>query len=374
MDIKNFRNIKTEAKVTCCFVCGSSVDNNTPKLFSFVPKHSKQPMAKLLQQVMCQTADKLFNKNEMNESTNHLCKMCSDQLNQYDYGIWLAKRSQEVLQKAFKDKYGKISTNDPSPTKAYDTPMNVTKEETIGFSDDDINSNDASDFKTEGEGSVYSDDSEAAEVIEISIVSEEEGDNDEEEKGDGGTSSVKKEQRTFAIHGPSKSYKKPGEKRKYQRKKDSELDCRLCGLRFNTLAEIQEHNTSHDGLDPLQCPICQKHFHKKGALVVHMSIHTGEKKYVCSLCGKAYIHYASFHIHTLAHNNIREKKCEICGRLFYSNSHLNRHMRVHSGAKPYKCDHCGREFAQRYNLTVHQKAHDGIQVVRKRKITAVEPL
>lgn len=358
-------NIKKESS---CFICGFSVDSSCLKLFSFVSKYSKTSVQNLLQQVIAQSPY----KSDINDLESNLCQNCSDQLNQYDYGIWMAKRAQEVLQKCFIEKHLKPSNQQPSNI-CIDIPIKVSKEEAQPMVfDDDNQFEDLPAAESDDDESVYSDDSQTPEVIEISIVTSDESGDDikEEEDNEGGVHKVKQ---TYTIQGPRKATKIPQEKRKYQRRKETDLDCRLCGLRFTTDEEFKEHSAKHEGIDPLQCPICHKHFHKKGGLVVHMSIHTGEKKYVCSLCGKAYIHYASFHIHTLAHNNIREKKCEICGKLFYSNSHLNRHMRVHSGVKPFRC-HCGREFAQRYNLTVHQKAHEGIQVVRKKKVTTVEPL
>lgn len=323
-----------------CYVCGGRTKYDEDNNISSISKYQKITIKSLLTQVLSLTDDSL--EKTRDATSQVLCWECKEQIDLYDYGVWITQKTEKELQRVYR-------SNDQ---------LKLTPNQTVLIE----------------ENEVYEEEYLEEYLEEVAAY-------DEIETEDHNlTEAVDQPQNDGSL--------KNGELETKTKPKD--LKCRLCFLKLPNAEELNKHIQSHKGLSsPLQCPICYKIYTSKGILVRHMPLHFNAKNYVCSKCGKAFVHFGSFNAHQavhrdevkvyacnicgkefayygsyrthkLAHENKKDKKCPVCGLAFIRKSHLERHIRgKHTGEKRYKC-HCGARFAEKYNLVTHQKMHEGV--------------
>lgn len=92
-----------------------------------------------------------------------------------------------------------------------------------------------------------------------------------------------------------------------------------------------DHEASLEDADGSQvaCKYCVRVFDSVGELMDHMSAHQGERPF----------------------------RCEYCGKAFKFRHHLKDHHRIHTGERPFDCKICGKSFARSSILKTHCKIH-----------------
>lgn len=343
-----------------CYVCGEYTDCIEENLLSLISKHQQLPVHTLLSQVLTLQNDNTIQDYVVEDLpvSAAICLECYEQIDLYDYGVWIAKKTETELKRVYKEKIDKkLSTkdilnpyNEENNAKEYleQTKSDAKKAETVIITEENALSIDYLNINDTNEA--YLDNN----CLETELKIE-----------------------------PKLKEKKP-RNTYYKKRTLTDLDCKFCALRFSSENEVKQHLELHQGLHPLQCPICFKVYGKKDALIRHMCLHTGThqylcfvcgktfihygsydshksihdtlnaKKYECKTCGKIFIHHGSYRTHKLSHENRKEKICYFCNKTFLRTSHLKRHIRTHTQEKLYECP-CGLKFAEKYNLTAHQR-------------------
>nr|WBB44920.1 tramtrack p88 [Chrysogorgia stellata] len=80
---------------------------------------------------------------------------------------------------------------------------------------------------------------------------------------------------------------------------------------------------------PVTCKYCTRVFDTIGNLLDHMTVHQGDRPFRCDFCGKA----------------------------FKFRHHLKDHCRIHTGERPFQCNICGKSFGRSSILKTHSKIH-----------------
>ncbi|XP_060809176.1 zinc finger protein 260 isoform X8 [Amyelois transitella] len=83
--------------------------------------------------------------------------------------------------------------------------------------------------------------------------------------------------------------------------------CSVCGMKFFTNYELQEHSIKHGGERIYQCDVCKKSYARLKTLREHMRIHNNDRRFVCSVCGQAFIQNCSLKQHLRVHHPTQMK-------------------------------------------------------------------
>ncbi|XP_049883250.1 zinc finger protein 260-like isoform X8 [Pectinophora gossypiella] len=78
--------------------------------------------------------------------------------------------------------------------------------------------------------------------------------------------------------------------------------CAVCGMKFFTNYELQEHSIKHGGERIYQCDICKKSYARLKTLREHMRIHNNDRRFVCMVCGQAFVQNCSLKQHVRVHH------------------------------------------------------------------------
>lgn len=78
--------------------------------------------------------------------------------------------------------------------------------------------------------------------------------------------------------------------------------CAVCGMKFFTNYELQEHSIKHGGERIYQCDVCKKAYARLKTLREHMRIHNNDRRFICSVCGQAFIQNCSLKQHFRVHH------------------------------------------------------------------------
>ena len=169
---------------------------------------------------------------------------------------------------------------------------------------------------------------------------------------------------------PKRSAKRP--KRFSPEKDPTNLTCYDCDINFETLTDLEKHETSHQRTSAkpkphhFYCEECQKSFSSKQVLNNHKLLHKNERKFGCEECGKKFVTPFALSTHQKLHQGKTEKfPCDHCGKTLNSASNLLRHLRsVHfemSDQRVFTCDTCGKDFKDPSGLAAHKKTHVGVK-------------
>lgn len=78
--------------------------------------------------------------------------------------------------------------------------------------------------------------------------------------------------------------------------------CSVCGMKFFTNYELQEHSVKHSGERIYQCDVCKKSYARLKTLREHMRIHNNDRRFACPVCGQAFIQNCSLKQHVRVHH------------------------------------------------------------------------
>ena len=150
--------------------------------------------------------------------------------------------------------------------------------------------------------------------------------------------------------------------------------CAECGASFRQLANLNEHQMSHQ-FGRHACDVCKKDFTTIHSLLKHKLLHKNNEK-KCGVCSKQFGHYSQLRRHAVKH--VESLKCGICCKTFVNRSDLKIHIEyVHvdgitnidehvevvkeqligSEEEVHKCSHCGIEYSQAEYLKAHMLFH-----------------
>ena len=183
-------------------------------------------------------------------------------------------------------------------------------------------------------------------------------------------------------------------------------DCLVCGERFLTIIDYENHETIHEDCDDVEsrkvtelenndnsnvdkqvednlpqgmeiiescyknentlskrkhfeCKICCQLFYNQKDLKRHETIHTGEKSFQCQICKKKFATSRNLNKHEIVHTDKKPHQCRTCLKSFRQKQSLKIHELLHSGEKPYKCKTCPKSFVQLDGLKTHMMIHTG---------------
>ncbi|KAJ0170006.1 hypothetical protein K1T71_014612 [Dendrolimus kikuchii] len=143
----------------------------------------------------------------------------------------------------------------------------------------------------------------------------------------------------------------------------SDMTCRHCGDRSETLERLVQHLESHNVkfnydeklLKPTDCVlpynlsngkykccVCDKEFPFFKTLTKHMNDHS--TNFVCDVCGKCFLLPERLRAHVGIHVNSNTVNCEHCGKICASNAHLRSHKRHHHKKRSHVCCICNKSF------------------------------
>ncbi|XP_060809173.1 zinc finger protein 366 isoform X5 [Amyelois transitella] len=161
----------------------------------------------------------------------------------------------------------------------------------------------------------------------------------------------------------------------------SEMECKICATKPNSLAELKYHLKDHDKLiDPdlkdniipfkidsgesYQCVICDQVFIKVRILVIHMSVHFNN--YSCEICGSGFMTLRLLKKHLEVHET-GHYPCDKCNKVFTTPYKRTLHIRgVHMKQYPRRCPMCPERFNSNYKRTIHlQDVHNQSTRVHK---------
>ncbi|XP_034838283.1 zinc finger protein 878-like isoform X20 [Maniola hyperantus] len=137
------------------------------------------------------------------------------------------------------------------------------------------------------------------------------------------------------------------------------LTCRLCVQRFETLESVADHlKTIHEQAidlnarlgvmpyvlrkDSFNCVVCAKScpslFHLNRHTITHFL------SYVCHFCGKSYIATTGLLRHVRSKHQEYKVSCRRCGKVFPNMEAKEKHRRTEKSCMPYCCSKCPERF------------------------------
>lgn len=148
--------------------------------------------------------------------------------------------------------------------------------------------------------------------------------------------------------------------KRHEKKVKAQLQCDICKMTFVSKVNVIRHMVKFHGSAPSKsthfCELCGKGFPDKKGYHTHMYRHKNSTpKYICTLCGRGFTSLALLNVHTNSHNGVKPYNCKECGKAFVRTGQLNVHMRIHTGIKPYICSEegCDRAYAHSVDLKRH---------------------
>ena len=133
----------------------------------------------------------------------------------------------------------------------------------------------------------------------------------------------------------------------------SDLECSVCGEKFDQVTDIERHATQdHPGLRPFKCSFesCTSDFASYYLRLKHVKqVHIKKKTHMCPFCGVLFVRGSALNVHVKkVHSNSDEGsvRCPLCHKKIADMLKLKEHMSVHTGERNFTCDFkgCGKSF------------------------------
>lgn len=125
-----------------------------------------------------------------------------------------------------------------------------------------------------------------------------------------------------------------------------------CGKEYSSALSFRKHSAVHAAEDGnLDCTICGKKFNNKEEIVLHLKIHAGSR--------------------TVKTPADRKYHCDHCDRSFFTGKDVRRHLVVHTGKRDFLCQFCPQRFGRKDHLVRHiKKSHNNSGKKGRKKFEA----
>lgn len=136
--------------------------------------------------------------------------------------------------------------------------------------------------------------------------------------------------------------------------------CPICDEKFTSYKQRLKHLKVIHGEKTaiFPCPSCPKVFELCSSRTSHIKFHhLKERKYVCSVCGMKFFSNYELQEHSKKHGGERIYQCDVCKKSYARLKTLREHMRIHNNDRRFVCKICGQAFIQNCSLKLHMRVH-----------------
>ncbi|XP_026743933.1 zinc finger protein 287-like isoform X7 [Trichoplusia ni] len=136
--------------------------------------------------------------------------------------------------------------------------------------------------------------------------------------------------------------------------------CPICDEKFASYKHRLKHlNTIHgEKTAVFPCPSCPKVFDLCSRRTAHIRFqHLQERNHVCSICGMKFFTNYELQEHSIKHGGERIYQCDVCKKSYARLKTLREHMRIHNNDRRFICPVCGQSFIQNCSLKQHVRVH-----------------
>lgn len=140
-------------------------------------------------------------------------------------------------------------------------------------------------------------------------------------------------------------------------RKHFKMVCDICGVNFETCAEVKSHyKSAHNTNGYLKC--CDRKFYSRLDIMGHIQYHTDPLK--CEICGKIFAEARTLKNHMDTHRpEKRIYHCDQCPKTFLKPYHLDTHHQVHEDesqmTQAFICEICAKVMKNKVNFDYHMK-------------------
>lgn len=143
-------------------------------------------------------------------------------------------------------------------------------------------------------------------------------------------------------------------------KSNKRYKCPICDEKFASYKHRLKHlNIVHgEKTAVFPCPSCPKVFDLCSRRTAHIRFqHLQERKHVCTVCGMKFFTNYELQEHSIKHGGERIYQCDVCKKAYARLKTLREHMRIHNNDRRFSCPDCGQTFIQNCSLKQHTRVH-----------------
>lgn len=136
--------------------------------------------------------------------------------------------------------------------------------------------------------------------------------------------------------------------------------CPICDEKFVSYKHRLKHlNLVHGEKTAIfPCPVCPKVFDLCSQRTAHIRFrHLQERNHICAVCGMKFFTNYELQEHSIKHGGERIYKCDVCKKAYARLKTLREHMRIHNNDRRFVCPVCGQSFIQNCSLKQHMRVH-----------------
>ncbi|XP_047039530.1 zinc finger protein 266-like isoform X8 [Helicoverpa zea] len=143
-------------------------------------------------------------------------------------------------------------------------------------------------------------------------------------------------------------------------KANKRYKCPICDEKFASYKHRLKHlNTIHgEKTAVFPCPSCPRVFDLCSRRTAHIRFqHLQERNHVCPICGMKFFTNYELQEHSIKHGGERIYQCDVCKKSYARLKTLREHMRIHNNDRRFVCPTCGQSFIQNCSLKQHMRVH-----------------
>ncbi|XP_011569200.3 zinc finger protein 26 isoform X7 [Plutella xylostella] len=147
-------------------------------------------------------------------------------------------------------------------------------------------------------------------------------------------------------------------------KSNKRYKCPICDEKFTSYKHRLNHlrNVHGKKLTGFPCPSCPKVFDLCSQRTAHVRFrHLQERNHVCPVCGMKFFTNYELQEHSVKHGGERIYQCDVCKKAYARLKTLREHMRIHNNDRRFVCLVCGHSFIQNCSLKHHMRVHHPAQ-------------
>ncbi|XP_030033844.2 zinc finger protein 28 homolog isoform X5 [Manduca sexta] len=136
--------------------------------------------------------------------------------------------------------------------------------------------------------------------------------------------------------------------------------CPICDEKFSSYKHRLKHLSTIHGEQTavFPCPSCPRVFDLCSRRTAHIRFqHLQERKHVCAVCGMKFFTNYELQEHCIKHGGERIYQCDVCKKAYARLKTLREHMRIHNNDRRFVCPECKQSFIQNCSLKQHIRVH-----------------